>query len=207
MNSMNSSEKDSEIEKLTKILSTIQNLYYKKKEQIEELQLEISELKNVLNYISPMVSNRSFQSADKIYNKALDKIKNVSIDESFKEEIQEEKFKGTKIKRKIFSEDNQELLCVLNFIDFNLVTIKFINPDQKSIKETSVDFIEIFLRGALIKIKEKNPDMKLSYKYFKNTNIIEKIEISNLKSINEYDLITSKIRQLLSREISSKSKD
>lgn len=204
---MNSSEKDSEIEKLTKILSTIQNLYYKKKEQIEELQLEISELKNVLNYISPMVSNRSFQSADIIYHKALDKIKNVSIDESFKEEIQEEKFKGTKIKRKIFSEDNQELLCILNFIDFYLVTIKFINPDQKSIKETSVDFIEIFLRGALIKIKEKNPDMKLSYKYFKNTNIIEKIEISNLKSINEYDLITSKIRQLLSREISSKSKD
>ena len=207
MNSMNSSEKDSEIEKLTKILSTIQNLYYKKKEQIEELQLEISELKNVLNYISPMVSNRSFQSADNIYHKALDKIKNVSMDERLKEEIQEEKFKGTKIKRKIFSEDKQELLCVLNFIDFKLVTIKFINPDQKSIRESSVDFIEIFLRGALIKIKEKNPDMKLSYKYFKDTKIIENIEISNLESINDYDLITTKIRELLSHEIFSKSKD
>ena len=207
MNSMNSSEEDSEIKKLTKILTTLQNLYYKKKEQIEELQLEISELKEILTYINSMVSNRSFQSADEIYHKTLDKIKNVSMDELFKEDVQEEKFKGTKIKRKIFSKENQELICVLNFTDFKDVEIKILNPLEISIRETSEDFINIFLRGALIKIKEKNPNLKLSYKYFKNTNIIENIEISNLNSINDYDLITSKIRQLFTGEISSNLKE
>ena len=195
---MENSEKDSEIEKLTKILSTIQNLYYKKKEHIEELQVEISELKNVLNYLNSIVSSKSFHSADEIYHKALDQISTVPMNELFKEEIQKDKLKGSIIKRKIFSKDDQELLCVLKFIDFNLVIIKFINPKQKSIRETSEDFINIFLRGALIKIKEKNPDMKLSYKYFKNTDIIENIEISNLKSINDYDLITSRINELVS---------
>ena len=198
MNSMKNSKEDSEIEKLTKILSTIQNLYFKKKEQIEELQIEISELKKVLNYINSIVSSRSFHSADEIYHKVLDKINTVPMNELFKEEIHKDKLKGSSIKRKIFSEKNQDLLCVLKFIDFNLVIIKFINPKQKSIRETSEDFINIFLRGALIKIKEKNPDMKLSYKYFKNTDIIENIEISNLKSINDYDLITSRINELLS---------
>ena len=194
---MKDSEKDLEIEKLTKILSTIQNLYYKKKEHIEELQVEISELKNVLNYLNSMVSSKSFHSADEIYHKALDQISTVPMNELFKEEIQKDKLKGSIIKRKIFSKDDQELLCVLKFIDFNLVIIKFTNPSQNSIRETSDDFINIFLRGALIKIKEKNPDLKLSYKYFKNTDIIEIIEISNLISINDYDLITSKIKQLL----------
>ena len=201
MNSMKDSEKDLEIEKLTKILSTIQNLYYKKKEQIEELQVEISELKNVLNYLNSMVSSKSFHSADEIYHKALDQINTVPMNELFKEEIQKDKLKGSSIKRKIFSKDNQELLCVLKFIDFNLVIIKFTNPPQNSIRETSEDFINIFLRGALIKIKEKNPDLKLSYKYFKNTDIIEIIEISNLKSINDYDLITSRIKKLLTPQL------
>lgn len=198
---MKNSEKDSEIEKLTKILSTIQNLYYKKKEQIEEMQIEISELKNVLNYLNSMVSSKSFHSADEIYNKALDKISTVPMNELFKDEIQKDKLKGSSIKRKIFSKDNQELLCVLKFIDFNLVIIKFTNPTQNSIRETSEDFINIFLRGALIKIKEKNPDLKLNYIYFKNTDIIENIEISNLKSINDYDLITSRIKQLLTPQL------
>lgn len=197
MNSMENSEKDSEIEKLTKILSTIQNLYYKKKEQIDELQVEISELKNVLNYLNSMVSSKSFHSADEIYHKALDQINTVPMNELFKEEIQKDNLKGSSIKRKIFSKDDQELLCVLKFIDFNLVIIKFTNPSKNPIRETSEDFINIFLRGALIKIKEKNPDLKLNYKYFKDTDIIENIEISNLKSINDYDLITSKIKQLL----------
>jgi len=197
MNSMENSKKDSEIEKLTKILSTIQNLYYKKKEQIEELQVEISELKNVLNYLNSMVSSKSFHSADEIYYKALDQVSTEQMNELFKEEIQKDNLKGSSIKRKIFSKDDQELLCVLKFIDFNLVLIKFTNPLQNSIRETSEDFINVFLRGALIKIKEKNPDLKLSYNYFKNTDIIESIEISNLITINDYDLITLKIKQLL----------
>ena len=49
---MVSKGKDKEIKKLSEILSIIQNLYYKKKEHLEELQLEISKLKEVLNYLN-----------------------------------------------------------------------------------------------------------------------------------------------------------
>ena len=186
---MANKEKDKEIKKLSEILSVIQNLYYKKNEQLEELQLEISKLKEVLNALSLIVSNKSFHSADEIYKE--------SIEDYFKTEITEEKTKGTKIKRKIFSKDEEDLLCVLNFIDFNRVEIKFIDPQIRAIKETSESFISIFLRGALLQIKNKNPDLNLSYEYFKNTDIIEIIKISNLKSINEYDLITARIRNIL----------
>ena len=84
-----------------------------------------------------------------------------------------------------------------SFEAVNQIEIKFIDPDTRNIKETSEEFISIFLRGALIPIKEKYPEMKLDYFHFKDSNIIEKIQISNITSINDYDLITSKIRELL----------
>jgi len=124
-------------------------------------------------------------------------------EEYFIPDISKDKVKDTKIKRKIFSKKDEkegELLCILNLIDLNQLEIKFIDPLRFNIKETSEEFIKIFLKGALIEIKEKNLELKLKYEYFKNTDIIEKIHINNLKSIDDYDLITSKIRELLSLE-------
>jgi len=199
MKSMDGQDKEKEIEKLSKVLSTIQNLYYKKKEHLDELQLEITELKEVLNHLNSIISDKSFHSADEIYHKALNTVgkDEISVENYFQEQIPMEKAKGTKIKRKIFSKDDKDLLCVLNFTDFNHIEIKFIDPDTRNIKETSEGFISIFLRGALIPIKEKYPEMRLDYIHFKDSNIIEKIQISNITSINDYDLITSKIRELL----------
>ncbi|MFX0030205.1 MAG: hypothetical protein ACFE8B_13420, partial [Candidatus Hermodarchaeota archaeon] len=199
--------KETEIEKLSLMLSKIQNLYYKKKDQLEELQIEITELKDVLNFLNSLISNKSFQSADKIYTDSLQEDKMKSIEEQyFAEEIPKERVKGSNIKRKIFSngeEKESKLICVLNFLDFYMVEIKFIEPQERSIRETSEEFITIFLRGALLKIKDKNPDLDLKYEYFKNSKIIERIKISNLKSMQEFDLITLKMRELLAKQISS----
>jgi len=196
-------ENNSDIEKLTKILSSIQNLYYKKKEELEELQLEISELKEVLNNLNSIISNKSFFSADEIYKQKIIKGEESEANELFQETVPKEELQGTNIKRKIFSNDNQELVCVLNFYDLNNVEIKFINPEKKPIRETSEEFIGTFLKGALIKIKDDNPGMELKYSYVKDTDIIEKIEISNIRNVKDYDLITSQIRNLLSGENSS----
>ena len=198
---MDSNNKENETEKLTHILSVVQNLYYKKKEQLEDLELEISDLQSVLNQINSLISKQSFSSADELYSK-LQSLENKTADDYFKEEISEESFKGTNIKRKIFSNQNQEeenLLCVLNLYDFKRVEIKFIDPEKRAIQETSEGFINVFLKGALIKIKENNPNLSISYR-FKNTDKIEYITISNLSSIEDYDLITTKIRELLARE-------
>lgn len=198
---MNLGENENEIEGLSQILSKIQNLYYKKKNQLEELQTEISELKDVRNFLNSLISNKSFQSADEIYSKSLMKKEDDAIEENyFVEDLPKDKVEGTNIKRKIFSKDkeNEEgLLCILNFFDLNHVEIKFLAPEKRSIKETSDDFIRIIIRGALIKIKETNPNMSLNYDYYKNTDLIESINITNISSINEYDLITAKIRELL----------
>ena len=200
-------ENETEIEKLTVMLSKIQNIYYKKKELLEELQLEIADLKEVLNYLNSMISNKSFQSADTIFTKSLQKAEKKPVEEQyFVEEIPKEKVKGTNIKRKIFSKDNDKeskLLCVLNFFDFNQVEIKFFNPQERLIEETSDDFIQIFLKGALLKIKDDNPDLNLEYEHFKDSNLIELIRISNLRTIQEYDLITSKLRELLAKQVDS----
>jgi len=198
---MDSNNKENETEKLTHILSIVQNLYYKKKEQLEDLEIEISDLQSVLNQINSIVSNKSFSSADELYSK-IKSLEKKTEDDYFKEEISEETFKGTNIKRKIFSNQNQkdeDLLCILNLFDFKRVEIKFIDPEKRAIMETSERFINVFLKGALIKIKENNPNLSISYR-FKNTDKIEYITISNLSSIQDYDLITSKIRELLARE-------
>jgi len=207
MNSMDLEDNGNEIERLSHILSKIQNLYYKKKEQLEELQVEINELRDIVNFLNTLITNKSFQSADEFYSKSLVKRDDTSFEENyFVEDIPKEKVEGTNIKRKIFSknkETEESLLCVLNFFDLNRVEIKFLDPIQRSIKETSEDFLRLFIRGALIKIKEKNPEMSLKYDYYKETDLIELIHITNLTSINDYDIITSKIRELLGEEISS----
>jgi len=199
---MDSNYKENETEKLTRILSVVQNLYYKKKEQLEDLELEISDLQSVINQINSLISNKSFSSADELYSK-LQSLEKTPIDDYVKEEISEETFKGTNIKRKIFANQNQKeenLLCVLNLYDFKRVEIKFIDPENRAIQETSERFINVFLKGALIRIKENNPNLSISYR-FKNTDKIEYITISNLSSIEDYDLITEKIRELLAREM------
>ncbi len=207
MNSMDLEDNGNEIERLSHILSKIQNLYYKKKEQLEELQVEINELRDIVNFLNTLITNKSFQSADEFYSKSLVKRDDASIEENyFVEDIPKEKVEGTNIKRKIFSKNKEieeNLLCVLNFFDLNRVEIKFLDPVQRSIKETSEDFLRLFIRGALIKIKEKNPEMSLKYDYYKETDLIELIHITNLTSIDDYDIITSKIRELLAEEISS----
>ncbi|MFX0057446.1 MAG: hypothetical protein ACFE85_07975 [Candidatus Hodarchaeota archaeon] len=193
---MDSKDKETETEKLSQMLSIIQDLYYKKKDQIEELKTELSELQSVLKYLNSVISSKSFSSADKIYSDSLKK-------DYFKTEISEDDFKGTNIKRKIFSSENKQekdLLCILNFYDFKRLEIKFIDPESRSIKETSEHFIRIFLKGALIKIKEGNPNLHVTYNFFKNSDKIEYIHISNLNSMTDYDLVTSKVRELLSHE-------
>jgi len=207
MNSMDLEDNGNEIERLSHILSKTQNLYYKKKDQLEELQVEINELRDIVNSLNTLITNKSFQSADEFYSKSLVKRDDASIEESyFVEDIPKEKVEGTNIKRKIFSKNKEieeNLLCVLNFFDLNRVEIKFLDPVQRSIKETSEDFIRLFIRGALIKIKEKNPEMSLKYDCYKETDLIELIHITNLTSMDDYDIITSKIRELLAEEISS----
>ena len=191
-------EKNISLEKLSEILSTIQNIYYKKNEQIEELQQEIADLKDVLNYLNSIISDQSFHSADELYQEAKNELENsdLPIEEYFQEEISEDNAKGTKIKSKIFSEEDN-LLCILNFNDSNMIDIKFIEPEVRNIKETSEDFIGIFLREALLPIKDKNPELELNYRYYKDSNIIENIEILNIKSIKDFDLIVAKLRELL----------
>lgn len=196
MKSMDSKDKETETEKLSEILSIIQNLYYRKKDQLEELKTELSELQSILKYLNSIISSKSFSSADEIFSESLKK-------DYFNTEIAEDDFKGTNIKRKIFSSENKQekdLLCILNFYDFKRLEVKFFDPENRAIKETSEDFIRIFLKGALIKIKEKNPNLQVSYNFFKNTDKIEYIHISNLNSMSDYDLITSKVRELLSCE-------
>ena len=81
---------------------------------------------------------------------------------------------------------------MLNFLDFNEVKIKLIDPKDRAIRETSEDFIRIFLKGALLKIKDSNPDLDLEYEHYKNSNLIERIKISNL-NINKIIFLHQKL--------------
>ena len=160
----------------------------------------INELHTIISNLTAVISNQSFTSADLLYSKSIVK-KEKTSDDYFKENISEEEFKGTQIKRKIFSKENDDqehLLCILNFNDFKELDIKFIEPEQRGIKETSEEFIDLFIKEALVRIKDSNPDLSITYDFLKNSNIIESIHITNLTKINDYDLITEKVQELLS---------
>jgi len=191
------SEKDTK--NLTELLSKLQTLYHQKKEQLEVLHQEIEELRSILASLNAIISTKSFLSADQLYSE-----KKKTSEDYFKEDVSQEEFKGTNVKRKIFSEDKNEeehLICILNFYDYQKVNIKFIDPEIRAIDETNENFMNIFLRGALIKIKETNPDLNISYDFYKDTKLIEFININNLTSIKDYDLITEKIRELLTYQL------
>ncbi len=192
--------KEKDIKTLTKILSKLQNLYYKKKDQLHELENEISSLKTTLDDLNSIISSRSFHSADELYLEKSQGSKEISEEHYFVENLPEESVSGTKIKRKIFlkKKEDEELICILNLIDMDELEIKMLQPNKYKIEETSDRFIKIFIKEALIEIKERNPNLKLNYEHIKDTNIIEKIIIKNLNSINDFDLITEKLRKFFS---------
>lgn len=198
------SGKKTEIEKLSEILSSIQSLYYKKKERLHELENEISTLKATLDKLNSIISSKSFHSADELYSEAqiepTAEPREKSGEQYFIENIPQEQVSGTKIKRKIFLQkgEEEELICILNLYDMDELEIKILQPKKYKLKETSEHFIKVFLKEALIKIKENNPDMGLNYEYLKDTSIIEKINVKNLNSIDNFDLITEKLRDLFS---------
>ena len=179
MNSTDKDERDLDIEKLSEILSKIQNIYYKKQEQLEGLKQQISEMKDIINGINFLISKQSFHSADELY---LQKVKELETtpEKYFKDKPSEDIVKGTTLKRKIFANDEEregELLCILEFNDLSQLEINFINPDITAIRETSESFINIFLKGALIKIKDEKPDMGLEYEYYKDLIDLEDNEL------------------------------
>jgi hypothetical protein len=196
---MESREEEGQTQKLTKVLAELQYIYHKKKDYLEELKEEINQLHEVISNITMVISTRSFTSADELLSQSLSSVKN-TYEDLFKEDVSHKNLKGTTIKRKIFSKEkgkDETLLCILNFIDFKTLEIKFIDPEKRSIRETSEDFVNLFLKGALIKIKEQNPTIERTYHFYKNTDIIERITIYNLNSMKDYDLITEKIQELL----------
>jgi hypothetical protein len=118
-------------------------------------------------------------------------------EEYFSEHHPRNSLRDTTLKRKLFSTSNSSLLSVLYFYDFHSAEIKFVNPKATPIREKTENFIHIFLKGALVKIKEDNPYLNLKYKFYKDSDIIEAIKISNLNSLHEFDLITEKTIELL----------
>ena len=101
---MYSNEKDTK--NLSELLSKLQTLYHQKKEQLEVLHQEIEELRSILSSLNTLISTKSFLSADQLYSE-----EKKPPEDYFKEDVSQEEFKGTNVKRKIFSEDNNALMC------------------------------------------------------------------------------------------------
>ncbi len=193
---MEQQKNNKEMEKLVQVASDLQNLYYKKVEQMEDLKLEISDLSQLLTNLKSLISNKSFRGADEIYSNMKKESDKLSSEKFFTKNVKKEKVNGSIIKRKIFSE-NETLSCILQLINMSQVVIKFVDPNTISLQETSEEFIQIFLKGALVQIKENNPNLNVSYKYYKNSNLIQHITIDGINTIEEFDLITLKIQELL----------
>ncbi len=105
----------------------------------------------------------------------------------------------SKIERKFYSK-NDELLCVVNYLDFNRVNITFVNPDQFKLEKSSKIFKNIFSEKIISDLKQKNPEIKINYNLYENSEIIESIDILNIGNISNYNYICEKLMELLSEK-------
>jgi len=105
----------------------------------------------------------------------------------------------SKIERSLYSEED-ELLCDLKYLNFHKVLINFTHPEIAHIKQDSIHFKSIFLNETVSKLVEEVPELNISYNLYKNTKILESIEILNIKSIKRFDFITFKVMELLKNE-------
>ncbi len=184
---MNFKEEDgkNEIEKLVNIHRTLNKQYLDKKELIQKLTEEVNELKLVINQLNKVISGKSFTTASNL----------LSAEDLFKESIGN-KGRGTLIKRKLFSKNN-DLLCILKFFDFKKVEILFVEPEKIDVREKSEIFINDFIQQILIKIKENEPRLEMKIDKCKNLDSIQRIEINNVSKLEYFDLIEFGIRKVL----------
>lgn len=205
MNSMEDPKSQLDIEKLSKVLSNLNTLYHEKLDQLEDLRQEIGDLRNTINLLNEVLSKRSFSSASDLIQGSM-----VANTEENLEKLATHYFDGfppsrhmsdSKLERKIYANEENSLICVLNFKDFKNVEIKFLNPQEREIQEASDSFLSIFIKGALLELKGNNPDIEVKYTHDNASGFIQKITISGVKSVEECDLIEDKIRELLSQEI------
>ncbi|MFX0060421.1 MAG: leucine-rich repeat domain-containing protein, partial [Candidatus Heimdallarchaeota archaeon] len=131
----------------------------------------------------------------------LAKIKNLQIENTIKERVTEIKSKGLKnnqprfkaplfngsiidsnskeLQKKFYTHNN-ELFATMTMTNPNTIQIKIINPYKFKIRETSEPYLQIFLKEALLKVKEENPNLNVQYTFVKNTPFIENITISHI---------------------------
>jgi len=98
--------------------------------------------------------------------------------------------------RKIYTPNN-ELFATMTFPNIDTIQIKVMNPFKYKIQETSDDYLQIFLKEALIKIKEQNPQLSVNYTFIRNTPFIESITISHIHRSTHLDLISEKFGELV----------
>lgn len=105
----------------------------------------------------------------------------------------------SKIERRFYSNDDR-LLCIVNYLDFNRIVINFVNPDKFRITDKSDRLMDDFKSDTLGTLKEEHPSIKVTYDFYNESDIIESIEILNVNSIEIYNFVTSMVMQLLSAQ-------
>lgn len=105
---------------------------------------------------------------------------------------------SAKFERKFYSTMN-EILCHIFYLDYNRVFIRFARSKYFKIDNKSEIIQKYFISNVLERLKENNPDLNISYKYYEDTTIIKSISIVNLVKFEDYDYITLRIMDLLSR--------
>jgi len=78
------------------------------------------------------------------------------------------------------------------------VKITFNNPEILKISKDSEIFNKIMIKEIKKTLTKNNKNLKIDFLLYDDTDLIEYIDISNLKSIEEYNYITSKVMDLLS---------
>lgn len=170
----------------TIFLEEINNSLVSKNEHLE-IKLNFYEDTDFIEFI--LLSNlQSIEEYNYITNKVMDLLSNIR-----------ESVITSKIERKFYSSDDQ-LLCIVNFLDFNRVNITFVNPDKFEVEKSSEVFMNIFDEKTISELKDNNPKIKVHYHHYEDSDIIESIDVLNVDHISDYNYICEKIMELLSEK-------
>ncbi|MFX1233527.1 MAG: leucine-rich repeat domain-containing protein [Promethearchaeota archaeon] len=102
---------------------------------------------------------------------------------------------NTNYKKRFYTHNNELFAIMIQKTD--TIHIQILNPLRFKIQETSDDYLNIFLKEALLKIKEQNPQLNVDYNFVRNTLFIENITITHVNVSTHLDLITKKFGELI----------
>ena len=174
---------------LVNIRNELRDSIDNKRAIIEELQEDINRLRIRIKDIDKFISINSIITAEQLYDT-----------ETFLEKKENHKLENIDFIRKIFSPDDNRILLIMFEYNGNSIRISFPNPNITQITPVCNTYLNSIIR-PLMELKEHEQGMEINITHQNEEGNITKMEIKNVFSFENVEMIFNIFNKLISEQI------